>query len=260
MNLLLVDDERPSRGQLRYFLQEIAPEAVIYEASGGEEALRAVEQLSFDVVFVDIQMPQMDGLTLAAMLVALPQPPLIIFATAFDQHAFRAFELAALDYVVKPFTRDRLQQSMGRIRQSLADLRRREQQQAAVQTFIGTVGDKRPLNRLWAERTNGNRVLAPYEQIIYLEAKEKRVFVYLTTEDEPLVVRQTLKELIGRLEAHHFCQTHKAYVVNLSFVSEVVPWFSGNFQLRLTDQGETVLPLSRRYAAQLRRATVGKKG
>lgn len=252
--VLIVDDERPSRGQLRFLLQGLAPEAAFHEASNGQHALQLVEQVTFDVVFVDINMPQMNGLALAAALIELPVSPLIIFATAHNQHALHAFELAALDYVVKPFTKARLQQTVTRIRQSLADLRRREQQQTAVQAFIQSENSPR-FNRLWSERENGHRVLAAYEEIIYIEAKDKKVYLHVVDGTEPLLVRQTLKTLIQRLEAHHFCQTHKSFIVNLHFVAEIIPWFSGNFQIRLQDAEATTLPLSRRFAAQLRRRT-----
>jgi two-component system response regulator LytT len=104
MKILIADDETPARGELRYILESLAPEAKICEAANGAETLDLIEAEPFDVVFLDIHMPGLDGLAVASMLMEGPEPPLIVFATAYDEHALRAFELAALDYVVKPFS------------------------------------------------------------------------------------------------------------------------------------------------------------
>ena len=158
MRILIVDDERPSRGELRYILQQLAATAEIVEATNGHEALTAVARESLDVVFLDINMPGLNGLAAAAAIAERPDPPLIVFATAYDAHAVRAFELAALDYVVKPFDERRLAQTMVRIREALAAREKRDAQQSAVRAYLA--GAAAPtLHKLWGERDEETAVL-----------------------------------------------------------------------------------------------------
>jgi len=108
LHILIADDETPARSELRYILEMLAPEATFYEAANGGEALSLIEREPIEVAFLDINMPDVDGLTVAAIIMDSPEPPLVVFATAYDEHALQAFELAALDYVVKPFDERRL--------------------------------------------------------------------------------------------------------------------------------------------------------
>jgi DNA-binding LytR/AlgR family response regulator len=119
MHILIAEDETPARSELRYLLEELEPDGTFYEAADGEEALRIVEREPIDVAFLDIRMPGLDGLAVAATILEKPEPPLIVFATAYNEHALQAFELAALDYVVKPFDERRLDQTIMRARQTL---------------------------------------------------------------------------------------------------------------------------------------------
>jgi DNA-binding LytR/AlgR family response regulator len=254
MHILIADDETPARSELRYILEELAPEASFHEATTGEEALERIEREPIDVVFLDIHMPGMDGLEAAATVVDGPQPPLIVFATAYDQHALRAFELAALDYVVKPFDERRLEQTMARVRHTLAERARLEQRQAAMRAYLLQERPEGGLAKLWGERENENYVLVGYEDILWIVAEEKKVYMH-TKEGEKLLVHYTLKELEPRLKPHHFARVHRGYLVNLDHVAEVVPWFSGTYLVRMADSRRTEIPMSRRYGAQLKQET-----
>ncbi len=259
MHILIADDEKPARGELRYMLGQLAGTAVYHEATNGQEALDRVANEPIDVVFLDINMPGVNGLAAAATMSERPDPPLIVFATAYDAHAVRAFELAALDYVVKPFSEQRLAQTMIRIRQALAEREPFQERQAALREYLAaasaTSGLAQPrLTKLWGIRENDSRVLVDYADIVWLEADSKKV--YLTnTAGERLLVRHTLKALEARLEPHDFSRIHKAYLVNLNHIGEVVPWFSGTYQVRLTDANHTEIPLSRQYAQALKQKT-----
>jgi DNA-binding LytR/AlgR family response regulator len=259
MHILIADDEKPARGELRYMLQQLAATAVYHEATNGQEALDLVANEPIDVVFLDINMPGINGLSAAATMSERPNPPLIIFATAYDAHAVRAFELAALDYVVKPFNEQRLAQTMIRIRQALAEREPFQERQAALQDYLQTAtsaslaqGVPQPrLTKLWGQRENDTRVLVDYQDILWLEADSKKV--YLTHKNgEKLLVRHTLKALETRLAEHSFMRIHKAYLVNLNQIAEVVPWFSGTYQIRMNDAQKTEIPLSRQYAQVLK--------
>ncbi|MEW5868750.1 MAG: LytTR family DNA-binding domain-containing protein [Chloroflexota bacterium] len=254
MNVLIADDEAPARAELRYILEALLPEAVFSEATYGLQVLELVEAGPLDVIFLDINMPELDGLSVAAALLDGPQPPLVVFATAYDQHALRAFDLAALDYVVKPFSERRLAQTVERLRQALAERGAWEQRQAALRGYLqAALPSGSGLARLWAQRPNENWLLLDYADILWVEAQEKKV--YAQTAAEKLEVHHTLKELEPRLAAHQFVRVHKSYLVNLQAVAEIVPWFSGNYLLRMRDPQRTEIPLSRRYAGQLKKLT-----
>lgn len=254
MHILIADDETPARSELRYILEMLAPEAAFYEATNGEEALSLIEREPIEVAFLDINMPDVDGLAVAATIVDGPEPPLVVFATAYDEHALRAFELAALDYVVKPFDERRLAQTMERVRQALGERATLAQRQAALRDYLLQATPSEVLTKLWGRRENQNRVLVDYRDILWVEAEAKKVYMQ-TTAGEKLLVRHTLKELEPRLSPHNFARVHKAYLVNLDHVAEVVPWFSGTYLVRMADESRTEIPMSRRYAVHLKKLT-----
>jgi DNA-binding LytR/AlgR family response regulator len=252
MHILITDDERPARSELRYILEDLEPGATCYEAANGEEALVLIESAPIDVVFLDINMPGLDGLTVAATIVDGPEPPLIVFATAYDEHALRAFELAALDYVVKPFDERRLAQTMGRVRHGLAERAVLAEKQAAVRRYLGQAVPAGGLTKLWGQRENESQVLVDYGDVLWAVAEAKRVYVQ-TAAGEKLLVRQTLKDLEQRLEPHSFMRVHKGYLANLDHIGEVEASFSGTYVICMDDGTE--IPMSRRYAAQLKKLT-----
>jgi two-component system, LytTR family, response regulator LytT len=253
MKILIVDDERPARGELRFMLGQIEASADVDEARNGEEALAHVARHRPDVVFLDIAMPGMSGLAVAAALLDDPDPPLIVFATAFDVHAVRAFELAALDYVVKPVAEQRLAQTMIRIRAALKGRDLRRQQQESVRSYLqkSLPADAPRLDKVWAERENETAVLVTYADILWVEADNKKTYLQ-TAQGERLSLRATLKELEERLAAHQIVRVHKTYLANLNHVAEIVPWFSGAYVLRMDDAAGTEIPLSRQFAKVIR--------
>jgi two-component system response regulator LytT len=254
MNILIVDDEAPARGELRYILQGLAPDAVVAEAVDGIEALEKVEEEPVDVVFLDINLPGMDGLAVAAVIAESPQPPVIVFATAFDEHALQAIELAALDYVVKPFDERRLETTIARVRRALDERAVLEQRQAAMRDYLSRAAPAAGLTKLWGEREAGSRVLVDYRDILWIEAGEKDVHMQ-TGAGEKLRLRQTLKELESRLAPHNFARVHKAFLVNLDYLAEVAPWSAGVYTIRMKDKARTEIPMSRRYAAVIKQLT-----
>jgi two-component system response regulator LytT len=254
MKILIADDETPARGELRYILESLAPESKICEAANGTEALALVESESFDVIFLDIHMPGIDGLAVASTIMEEPEPPLIVFATAYDEHALRAFELAALDYVMKPFDERRLARTMERIQQAFDERSLLSEKQNIMRNYLRQLSPANELKKLWGERANQNRLLVNYEDVLWVMAENKDVFIHTAT-GEKLRVRYTIKELEPRLVRNRFSRVHRAYLVNLDHIAEVVPWFSGNYLIRMKDETRTEIPMSRRYAAQLKQLT-----
>lgn len=245
ISVLIVDDEAPARGELRFILETLNPTLKLSEAKNGGEALTQIDQAPPDVLFLDINMPALNGLSMASLLKNLPEPPLIVFATAYQDHAVKAFELEAFDYVVKPFDEKRLAQTLARLEKVL--LKRREQDKEAYAT------EPTPLPKMWLEQDNENRILVDYSDIYWYEAGDKKV--YAQTRSGKFLVHYTLKELENLLKRHSFARVHKSYLVNLNQIKEVVPWFSGNYLVRINDDTQTELTMSRRYAAQLKGLT-----
>ncbi len=252
IHLLIADDEAPARGELQYILRSLIPQAQFFEATNGEEALQSVEREPIQVVFLDINMPGIDGLTVAATIMDSPQPPLIVFATAYSEHNVRAFELAALDYVVKPFDERRLAKTVERVRRILSDRSLMADKQAAMRNYLAQEIAASGLTRLWCVRDDESRLLVDYRNILCVVAEEKDVFVQ-TMDGDKMRVRSTLQDLEARLSAHHFVRAHKAYLVNLDHVAQVDPWFSGSYVIRMADAKRTQVPMSRRYAVQVKK-------
>jgi DNA-binding LytR/AlgR family response regulator len=254
MHILIADDETPARSELKYILEVLAPEASFFEAKNGAETLKIIESKPIEVVFLDINMPGLDGLEVAAIVMEMPEPPLIVFATAYHEHALQAFELAALDYVVKPFDERRLAQTVERIRQARDERALLEQKQASLRKYLMGALPSGGLTKLWGQRDNDNRVLVDYEDILWIMAEAKKVYLY-TIAGEKLLVNHTLKELEKRLSPHNFVQVHKAYLVNLNHIVEVIPWFSGTYLIHIDDAEQSQIPMSRGYATKVKKLT-----
>ena len=254
MRILIADDEKPARSELRYILENLLPTAVFFEAINGISTLELVEQETIDVIFLDINMPSPDGLETAAIIMDNPEPPLIIFATAYSQHALYAFELSAIDYIVKPFDERRLTKTVERIQQALNQRALFTEKQQALRYYLAQNMSFNALTKLWGEKENKSRILADYQDILWLVAQDKKVYLH-TCSSEILRVYHTLKELESRLNMHNFLRVHKSYIVNINHIAEVAPWFSGTYIIRMADKKHTEIPMSRRYAAQLKKLT-----
>ncbi|HEY5810910.1 MAG TPA: LytTR family transcriptional regulator DNA-binding domain-containing protein [Povalibacter sp.] len=239
MRTLVVDDEAPARDKLRRWLGEHADIELIGEAADGLSAAQAIETLRPSVVYLDIQMPGLSGLEIAAQLE--PQTaPLIVFVTAYDEHAVRAFDLNAVDYLLKPYDKDRLLRTLGRVRDRLAD---GVASAAAVRTARGRTGNS---DRLLVPR--GERLeLIDCSEIHWLEADDN--YVHVHTAAQKYLLRRTLQDLLAQLGEQRFVRVHKSAAVNLSEIQSLTPLFKGDYELHLRSGGN--LRLSRRYRDEL---------
>jgi two-component system LytT family response regulator len=242
LRTLIVDDEAPARERLRNLLAENELVELIGEAKDGAEAVERIEGLSPDLVLLDIQMPVLDGFE---VIETLDTPPAIIFVTAYDEYAIRAFEVNALDYLLKPFSQERLQRAIARAHEELAEGGK----------FASRIGplleslreEKRHLNRV-AVRKAGRFLVVDVRDIDWMEAREGGVLLHVGAEEH--AVSRTLTELERRLDPSLFFRTHRSIIVNLDRVKELVPWFAGSHRLRLTTGAE--VDLSRSRARELR--------
>jgi len=231
LKALVVDDEAPARSELRFLLGEAGGVEVVGEASNAAEALQLIRAIPYDVIFLDIDMPGLSGVELAEALAEMEHPPSIVFVTAHGEHAVKAFEVAAADYLVKPVDVTRLKQAIGRLVPA--------QQAPAL------------VERIPVEKA-GKKLLLKVEDIFYVMAKDD--YSYLHTDKERYLSTISLAQLERRLEPMGFFRIHRRYLVNLGRVKEVVPMYGGTLLLTLNDSEETQVPVSRRRVPSLKRA------
>ncbi|MBU7595202.1 LytR/AlgR family response regulator transcription factor [Metabacillus halosaccharovorans] len=231
---LIVDDELYSRDELKHLLQEFPSINIVGEAESGEAAVMKSLQLQPDVVFLDVEMPKMNGMAAAKALMELKKVPLIVFATAYPQFAAEAFRYDAIDYLLKPYDEDQLQETIQRIEKKLASNHEGE---------TGKRSGKLPVE------ADGEIFYLEPADILYIYRDEK--VTKLITKTGEFETKTPLKELESRLVAFDFFRIHKSYLVNLSYVSKLTPWFNGAYQLQIEGRDE-MLAVSRNYVKSLR--------
>lgn len=230
MRILIVDDERPARDKLRRLLEQESDVTALDEARDGVEALEKIEAFKPDAAFLDIQMPEVSGIELAA---SMPAPaPLIVFATAFDEYAIRAFDANAIDYLLKPYDRARLQRALERVRQRLR----------APQPLPAFDSGHQVRQLLITER--GVTRVIRVEQVQWIETADNYVVLH-TGADKPLM-RQTLAGLLDKLGSR-FVRCHRRAAVQLDWIESVVALDKGDCELVL--RGGARVPCSRQYKA-----------
>ncbi|MDA8345809.1 MAG: LytTR family transcriptional regulator DNA-binding domain-containing protein [Thermaerobacter sp.] len=239
LRALIVDDEPPARAELRYQLERHPDVEVIGEAANVREAQELIRAVEYDVLFLDIQMPSASGLELAQKLhQGRLRPPYVVFVTAHDAHALPAFSLGAVDYLLKPVSKERLAETLERLRHLRG---------GAQQDLVGTPAPAAP--RFLAGVQGDRAVPVPLAEVSYLVAEGDQVF--LVTQGRRLQVRATLADLQDTLPDQEFFRCHRGYIVNLNAIAEIVPFFNGTYTLRLKGSREEV-PVSRANARRLR--------
>jgi two-component system, LytTR family, response regulator AlgR len=239
MRILIVDDEKLARDRLRELLMEIGGHAVVGEAMNGAEAVEKTTELNPDVLLMDIRMPGMDGLEAAMHLMSLETPPSVIFTTAYDQHALDAFEVNAVDYLLKPIRKDRLDKALAKAgKLSLQQLHEinQAQEQPAARTHISV-------------HLRGNIRLIPVPEIIYFLADSK--YVTVRTAKEEHLIEDSLVNL-EREFGKAFLRIHRNALVATTYVQGIEKDANGTWQVNLKGL-EKKLAVSRRHAVAVRR-------
>jgi len=243
MRILIVDDEAPARERLKRLLEGVEDVQVIGEAADGLEAVALIEQQRPDLMLLDVQMPGLDGF---GVLESLAEPPPVVFVTAYDEYAIRAFEVNALDYLLKPFSKARLEKAIRRAQEALVEERDFASRLAPLLESL--TGQGHYLTRLAVRDRDHLRVLN-VDEVDWIGVENEQVSVYVGGVAYP--AQRTLAELEARLDPSRFFRAHRSTIVNLDRVKEIIPWFKGSHKLRLT-AGEEV-ELSRAQAQALRR-------
>ncbi|MDD2554666.1 MAG: LytTR family transcriptional regulator DNA-binding domain-containing protein [Desulfotomaculaceae bacterium] len=261
LKALIIDDEYPARQELRYALSEFDSIEIVGEAANAQEALTLIKALDYQVLFLDISMPGMSGLELSAAIQDLPNRPYVIFVTAFDEFALSAFEVNAIDYILKPVEPKRLKKAIDKVlkitREVMVDAaapagtmrEERVLQESEIKT-IQPENLQLKIDRVPAEK-QGKTILVGGSDIFYAFTEQDNV--YIKTAADKLYTRFTLKELEARLNPQIFFRTHRCYLVNLHKVKEIVPFFNGTYNLVVEDKERSEVPVSRAQAKKLRK-------
>src|SRR5215470_10109468 len=242
---LVVDDEALARDRLASFLSGIDDVALVGQAADGVEALRMIEEARPELVFLDVQMPGMDGFEVLKAL--RPPIPQIVFSTAFDEYAIRAFDVGAVDYLLKPYARRRVEESVNRVRQRLGS----SQNGPDWDALLRRLDDRRTVHVTQIPVHSGKRILiVPVSDVLWFGVEYR--LVYAHTQERAYMTNYTLRELEERLDPAVFFRAHKSSLVNLNHVKEIVPWFGGRHKLVMRDQAASEVALSRAQARELR--------
>lgn len=245
---LLVDDEPPARDELRYLLEAYPEIKIIDEAFSGQEAIEKVDEKKPDVVFLDIKLWDMDGFEVARNILQKEKSPLIIFATAYDEFAVKAFELNAVDYILKPFFASRIEKTVNKLIEIFRN-RKEKDEILKVAEYLRSL-EKPCCKKLSFWKNNRIHLINP-EEICYCEAEEKGSKV--KTIYGEFYSAYTLTELEEKINSPNFFRAHKSYLVNLEKVKEIIPWFGGTYLLSIQGYEKDEVPVSRRQAKELKR-------
>jgi two-component system, LytTR family, response regulator len=253
INTIIVDDERPARDELAFLLKALPEINVVAQGKNGLEALALIKEHEPDLIFLDVEMPGLDGLAVAKKLVErgsrLPQ---VVFATAYDHYAVKAFEVNAVDYVLKPFDKSRIAKAVQKVKRMVEE---RASQVERLESLVGQLGathraqPAQPAKLL--VKSQSRMLLIDAEDMIYASIQDGAITVYARTA-EGVSNYRTVEELMEALDPAVFWRPHRSYLVNINHIKEVVPWFKSSYMLKMDDKRASEIPVSRAQTKRLR--------
>jgi two-component system LytT family response regulator/two-component system response regulator LytT len=247
---LIVDDEQPARDELAYLLKGFPDIEIIGQGKNGVEAVSLIRELNPQVTFLDVQMPGLDGFgVIKKLLEKKVHLPYFIFATAYDNYAVQAFEVNAIDYLLKPVAKLRLEKAILKLRRTIETAASTSDKLTRLVQMI----EERPAmqkNKL-VVKSQGRLFLVDPEEIIFASI-EDGVISLVTRDIEGQSNFRTVEELQGTLDPKIFWRVHRSYLVNVNHIKEVVPWFKSSYQLKMQDRKQTEIPVSRAQTRKLR--------
>jgi two-component system, LytTR family, response regulator LytT len=275
LSALIIDDEQLARDELKYLLDSVGDVDVVAQGANGIEAIELIEEHHPDLVFLDVQMPGLDGFGVLKQLAErtaakaagndneeLEPLPQIVFATAYDQYAVRAFDVNAVDYLLKPFDRARVQQAVERVKSRMAGgpetgsgAQAQSQSQSQMNALLKLLENRpgaAPQRARLIVQAQSRLLLVDQAEICYA-AIDEGVIRVVTQQFEGQSKCRTLEELLEQLDPAVFWRAHRGFVVNINHIREVVPWFKSSYQLRMNDKKQTEIPVSRSQTRHLRK-------
>ena len=241
---IIIEDEDPALQRIKEFVEKIADVEIIASCRSGTEAAEQIDILKPDLIFLDINLPDVSGID---MLHLISHKPLVIFTTAYNQYAIKAFDLQAIDYLLKPFPRERLEMAVNRARNKMASQKRDGQ---TIQKILNTWNPhSEHLKRIPSKIGDKIYILSDH-QIVFIASENKLVFAH--TKDSKYLINYTLEELQSRLDPEKFFRIHRSTIVNLNFVEIIESWFAGGYKMRVKDNQKSELMISRSAGKMLR--------
>ena len=252
LSAVIVDDEQLARDELAYLLKSAGDVNIVAQGKNGLEAVNLIKEHNPDLVFLDVQMPGLDGFGVIKKLLDKKIPlPKIVFATAFDQYAVKAFEVNAVDYLLKPFDKKRVAQSLQKAR-SKQDTDGLPAER--LETLVRMLESQKPQPSKILLKAVGRMFLVDQKDICYASIEDGVISVVTggLSGMEGQSNCRTLEELLDSLDPNLFWRAHRSYLVNINRIREVVPWFKSSYQLRMDDKKQTEIPVSRAQTRRLR--------
>jgi two-component system, LytTR family, response regulator LytT len=263
ISTLLADDESLATDELSFLLKDFAGVEIVGSASNGPEAVEKIQDLEPELVFLDVQMPGLDGMGVIRKVRAWSaeqgiDPPHFILTTAYDQYALEAFRLEALDYILKPVDKDRLAEAVDRAQRVIGERARATDKldkllgERSGEDTNGGVAVKPALQRTKVlVRSATRNYIVDAADIVYATIDDGLITI-VTTQFEGISNYRTIEELQGNLDPEMFWRVHRSYLVNINRIKEVIPWFKSSFQLRMDDKKGAEIPVSRVQTKRLR--------
>ena len=251
LRTVVVDDEGLAREELCFLLGQIPGIEVVAQAGDGPEALEVISEHQPDLVMLDVQMPGLTGFEVARRLLHSGTEAHLVFVTAYDRHAIEAFEVNAVDYLLKPVEADRLATAVDRVRRRLSAERGNVSPPAGVERVLQLLGDRQNLPEQLAVKVGDRFLLLQTDEVVHASVEDD-VITVVTNSLSGTSNYRTLDELQARLDPGVFWRVHRSHLVNINKIKEIVPWFSRNFLLRMKDAKGTEIPVSRSQTKRLR--------
>jgi len=249
LSAVIVDDEQLALDELSYLLKSVDDVDVVAQGHNGLDAVNLIKEHSPDVVFLDVQMPGLDGFGVIKKLIDRKiNLPAIVFATAYDQYAVKAFEVNAVDYLLKPFDKKRVGQAIEKARRKLQGT---SPSSDKLDSLVKMLEAQRPQNSKVLLRSGGRLFLVDQKDVCFASIEDGVISVVATSLEGQSNCR-TLEELLQGLDPDMFWRAHRSFVVNINRIKEVVPWFKSSYQLRMDDRKQTEIPVSRAQTKRLR--------
>ncbi|WP_028828543.1 LytR/AlgR family response regulator transcription factor [Proteocatella sphenisci] len=228
MNCIIVDDEFPSREELKYFINNFSAIKILKEFDDSVQALAYIEQHQIDIVFMDIHMPKLDGMSLSRIINRFPKPPLIVFITAHKDFAVDAFEIDAYDYILKPYSEERI----------VTTIKKLEKQELCINLASKIT--------LWK---NDKMIVTRISDISYCEAKGHETLIYAN--ETEYRVNLSITDFYKKLPKNSFFRSHRSYIINIEKIIEIIPWFNNTYMLKI--EGEILdIPVSRNKISEFK--------
>jgi two-component system LytT family response regulator/two-component system response regulator LytT len=251
LSAVIVDDEQLARDELAFLLKNVGDVDVVAQGKNGVEAVNLIREHNPDLVFLDVQMPGLDGFGVIKKLLDRKVPlPKIVFATAFDQYAVKAFEVNAVDYLLKPFDKKRVAQSVQRARSKVEGGTSTDK----IDTLVRMLESQRPQPAKILLKAAGRLFLVNQKDICFASIEDGIITVVTSGPNgmEGQSNCRTLEELLDSLDPNLFWRAHRSFLVNINRIKEVVPWFKSSYQLRMEDKKQSEIPVSRAQTKRLR--------